>query len=275
VGTLFGKTKELYMVHTRKNKELRLRIGCLDHTLIPETIEVFIQRGFFKLSFEVEPVVVSQLDGIDMVNNGDNDDGGGNDGSNDDIMDGAKDMDIEKTMNNQQQSNVNNKKSNVKKVSNAKGVVIQQVQHQVETPIVFGSLNLVLLRKCMDVNNSLPDFILDLPSSSHLNSAEICISNNSDLLFHVDVEEDRESAVFKEDAALGSELILSTSTPGSELAAASGPGLLLGSQSARGALPLDAAPSSGVVSPPLGSLPARGMAPLAAAHRTGAMSPRV
>ncbi|KAM0928231.1 hypothetical protein ACQ4PT_002355 [Festuca glaucescens] len=101
VGTLFGKTKEVDMVHTRKNKELRLRIGCLDHTLIPETTYVFIQRGFFKLSFEVEPVVVTQLDGIDMVNNGDNDDGGGNDASNDDLLDGAKDMDIEKTMNNQ------------------------------------------------------------------------------------------------------------------------------------------------------------------------------
>ncbi|KAM0882467.1 hypothetical protein ACQ4PT_032282 [Festuca glaucescens] len=109
VGTLFGKTKEVDMVHTRKNKELRLRIGCLDHTLIPETTDVFIQRGFFKLSFEVEPVVVTQLDGIDMVNNGDNDDGGGNDASNDDLLDGAKDMDVEKTMNNQQPSNVNNK----------------------------------------------------------------------------------------------------------------------------------------------------------------------
>jgi hypothetical protein len=70
------------MVHTRENKELRLRIGCLDHTLIWETTDVFIQRGFFKLSFEVEPVIVIQLDGFDMVNNGDNNDGGGNDGSN-------------------------------------------------------------------------------------------------------------------------------------------------------------------------------------------------
>jgi hypothetical protein len=49
VGSLFGKTKEVDMVHTRKHKELRLRIGCLDHTLIPETTEVFIQRGFLSL----------------------------------------------------------------------------------------------------------------------------------------------------------------------------------------------------------------------------------
>ncbi|KAM0907737.1 hypothetical protein ACQ4PT_015888 [Festuca glaucescens] len=147
VGTLFGKTKEVDMVHTRKNKELRMRIGCLDHTLIPETTDVFIQRGFFKLSFEVEPVVVTQLDGVAGINNGDNDDERDNDGSNDDLLDGAKDMDIEKTMNNQQPSNASSKQSNVKKVSNAKGVVIEQIQHQVETPIEFGSLNSVLMSK--------------------------------------------------------------------------------------------------------------------------------
>jgi hypothetical protein len=41
VGTLFGKTKDVDMVHTRRNKELRLRIDYLDHTLIPETTDVF------------------------------------------------------------------------------------------------------------------------------------------------------------------------------------------------------------------------------------------
>jgi hypothetical protein len=76
VGTLFGKTKEVDMVHTRKHKELRLMIGCLDHTLIPEDYDVFIQRGFFKLTFEVEQVTVTQIDNDDMGNNGDNNDGG-------------------------------------------------------------------------------------------------------------------------------------------------------------------------------------------------------
>ncbi|KAM0929766.1 hypothetical protein ACQ4PT_001388 [Festuca glaucescens] len=101
VGTLFGKTKEVDMVHTRKNKELRLRIGCLDHTLIPETTDVFIQRGFFKLNFEVEQVTVTQLGTDDMGNNGDKNGGGDNNGSNGDNADGANDMDIEKTMNNE------------------------------------------------------------------------------------------------------------------------------------------------------------------------------
>ncbi|KAM0854526.1 hypothetical protein ACQ4PT_050402 [Festuca glaucescens] len=281
VGTLFGKTKEVDMVHTRKNKELRLRIGCLDHTLIPETTDVFIQRGFFKLSFEVEPLVVTQLDGVDMVNHGDNNVGGGNDGSNDDNMDGANDMDIEKTMNNQQQSNVNSKKSNVKKVNNAKGVVSQQVQHQVETPILFGSLNSVLLSKGMHANNILPDTLIDQHSSSHLNSAKICNLNDSVLLFHDDVEKDREGAAFQVDSALGSELILSAATPGSERVAAAGPALPLGSQSACGAAPLAAAPPSGVASPrvrragspvsPLGHLPrsATGLA----AEAAGGMPP--
>ncbi|KAM0909356.1 hypothetical protein ACQ4PT_014862 [Festuca glaucescens] len=147
VGTLFGKTKEVDMVHTRKNKELRLRIGCLDHTLIPETTDVFIQRGFFKLSFEVEQVIVTQLGTDDMGNNGDNNGGGGNNGANGDNVDGAKDMDIERTMNNDQQGNANNQQGTVKKVNNAKSVVAHQVQHLVEVPMVLGSLNKALLNK--------------------------------------------------------------------------------------------------------------------------------
>jgi hypothetical protein len=46
VGTIFGKTKEVDMVHTRKHKELRLQTGCIDHTLILEDYDVFIQRDF-------------------------------------------------------------------------------------------------------------------------------------------------------------------------------------------------------------------------------------
>ncbi|KAM0838650.1 hypothetical protein ACQ4PT_060818 [Festuca glaucescens] len=147
VGTLLGKTKEVDMVHTRKNKELRLRIGCLEHTLIPETTDVFIQRGFFKLTFDVEPVIVTQLgdDGID--GNGGNNGGGDDNGANGDNRDGANDMDIEKAVNNECQDNGNNQNGNVKQVNNGKGVVGHQVQHQFEPPIVFGSLNSDLLSK--------------------------------------------------------------------------------------------------------------------------------
>jgi hypothetical protein len=172
VGTLFGKTKEVDMVHTRKNKELRLRIGCLDHNLIPETTDVFIQRGFFKLSFKVEPVVVTQLDGVAEVDNGDNDDEHDTDGSNDDLLDGAKDMDIEKATRNQQPNNDTTKPNNVKKVSSAKGVVSEQIQHQVENQIEFGSLNSVLMSKGMDVANNQLESSLDQTSSSYLISAQ-------------------------------------------------------------------------------------------------------
>jgi hypothetical protein len=87
---------------------LRLRIGCLDHTLILEITDVFIQRVFFKLSFEVEQVTVTQLGTNDMGNNGDNNGGGGNNEANGDNVDGVNDMDIERTTNNDQQRNANN-----------------------------------------------------------------------------------------------------------------------------------------------------------------------
>ncbi|KAM0843890.1 hypothetical protein ACQ4PT_057414 [Festuca glaucescens] len=155
VGTLFGKTKEVDMVHTRKNKELRLRIGCLDHTLIPETTDVFIQRGFFKLSFEVEQVTVTQLGNDNMGNNGGNNGGGGNNGANGDNVDGAKDMDIERTMNNDQHTNANSQQGTAKMVNNTKSAVTNQVQHLVEVPIVFGSLNKALLNKGFFNDNTL------------------------------------------------------------------------------------------------------------------------
>ncbi|KAM0838651.1 hypothetical protein ACQ4PT_060818 [Festuca glaucescens] len=164
VGTLLGKTKEVDMVHTRKNKELRLRIGCLEHTLIPETTDVFIQRGFFKLTFDVEPVIVTQLgdDGID--GNGGNNGGGDDNGANGDNRDGANDMDIEKAVNNECQDNGNNQNGNVKQVNNGKGVVGHQVQHQFEPPIVFGSLNSDLLSKERD-NAGAPFQVDSLPGS--------------------------------------------------------------------------------------------------------------
>jgi hypothetical protein len=145
VGTLFGMTKEVDMVHTRKNKELRIRIGCLDHTLIPETTDVFIQRGFFKLSVEVEPVTVIQLDTDNLGNDGGNNGGGDNDDSNGDKTDGASDMDFEKTINNEQQSNSNGQQGTMKKVNNTKSVSAHQAQHQLEAPMLFGSLKKDLL----------------------------------------------------------------------------------------------------------------------------------
>ncbi|KAM0898209.1 hypothetical protein ACQ4PT_022067 [Festuca glaucescens] len=58
LGTLLGKTKEVDMGFTRKNKITRMLIGCVNHNFIPDTMDVFIKRGFYKLDFMVEPVEV-------------------------------------------------------------------------------------------------------------------------------------------------------------------------------------------------------------------------
>jgi hypothetical protein len=49
VGTLFGKTLDVDMAYTRKNKVLRTKIGCLDHKLIPTHSDIFIRRGYFNI----------------------------------------------------------------------------------------------------------------------------------------------------------------------------------------------------------------------------------
>ncbi|KAM0845610.1 hypothetical protein ACQ4PT_056246 [Festuca glaucescens] len=54
LGTLFGKTFEVDMKYTRQHGVARLRIGCLDYTLISQTMNVFIIDGFYDLNFEVE-----------------------------------------------------------------------------------------------------------------------------------------------------------------------------------------------------------------------------
>jgi hypothetical protein len=51
LGSLFGKTMEVDMAFTRKTEVLRLRIGCMDASLIPDTSDVYISRGFFSSSF--------------------------------------------------------------------------------------------------------------------------------------------------------------------------------------------------------------------------------
>ncbi|KAM0825230.1 hypothetical protein ACQ4PT_069695 [Festuca glaucescens] len=69
VGTLFGKTLDVDMAYTRNNKVLRTKIGCLDRNLIPADSDVFIRRGFFKLSFEVEAANGSQEVNMAEANN--------------------------------------------------------------------------------------------------------------------------------------------------------------------------------------------------------------
>jgi hypothetical protein len=82
-----------------------------------------------------------------MGNDGDNNDGGGDSGAHGDNVDGAKDMDIEKTMNNDQLGNANNQQGSAKNVNNTKSVVANQVQHLIKVAMVFGTLNKALLNK--------------------------------------------------------------------------------------------------------------------------------
>jgi hypothetical protein len=92
VGTLFGKTLDVDMAYTRNNKVLRIKIGCLDRTLIPAHSDVFIKRGFFKLHFEVEANQGSKEVNMAEVNNGN---GGNDDASNGEDQGGGNAMDMD------------------------------------------------------------------------------------------------------------------------------------------------------------------------------------
>ncbi|KAK1611113.1 hypothetical protein QYE76_034786 [Lolium multiflorum] len=80
IGSLFGKTLDVDMPFTRKNKLLRIKIGCLDRNLIPLDSDVFIRRGFYKLRFEVEPVQMAQEVNMAEANDDKNGDGDPNNG---------------------------------------------------------------------------------------------------------------------------------------------------------------------------------------------------
>jgi hypothetical protein len=69
------ETLDVDMAFTRKNKVLRIKIGCLDRNLILADSDVFIRRGFFKLRFEVETVNGSQeVNMVDASNENDGND---------------------------------------------------------------------------------------------------------------------------------------------------------------------------------------------------------
>ncbi|KAM0931335.1 hypothetical protein ACQ4PT_000385 [Festuca glaucescens] len=54
LGSLFGKTIKVDMPFTREHGVLRILIGCLDYTRIPDKLNVFVVDGIYELSFEVE-----------------------------------------------------------------------------------------------------------------------------------------------------------------------------------------------------------------------------
>jgi hypothetical protein len=106
VGTLFGKTLDVDMAYTRKNKVLRTKIGCLDHRLIPADSDMFIRRGFYKLRFEVEIEDKNQEVNMEDANNdvdGENGEnqGGGKNGD-------AHDMDMDHRGNDKEEASKEN-----------------------------------------------------------------------------------------------------------------------------------------------------------------------
>ncbi|KAM0891521.1 hypothetical protein ACQ4PT_026357 [Festuca glaucescens] len=71
---MLPETMEVDMAYTRKNKVLRIKIGCLDSNLIPEDSDMFIRRGFFKLRFEVEVAQSQEVNMMDATNGNDGND---------------------------------------------------------------------------------------------------------------------------------------------------------------------------------------------------------
>ncbi|KAM0891909.1 hypothetical protein ACQ4PT_026081 [Festuca glaucescens] len=71
LGTLFGKTIKVDMPYTREHGVLRILIGCLDYTRIPDRMNVLVVDGFYDLSFEVEiPEGDEEMEDASLDNNG-------------------------------------------------------------------------------------------------------------------------------------------------------------------------------------------------------------
>jgi hypothetical protein len=137
VGTLFGKTLDVDMAYTRKNKVLRIKIGCLDSRLIPADSDMFIRRGFFKLKFEVENAQGTQEDNTVQGNNGNDGSGDAKDGEGNNGDDSAMDMDPKK---NEAEDIASNKGIVESKGANGGDGMQKQIEHL--EAIQIGSISL-------------------------------------------------------------------------------------------------------------------------------------
>ncbi|KAM0921975.1 hypothetical protein ACQ4PT_006455 [Festuca glaucescens] len=139
VGTLFGKTLDVDMAYTRKNKMLGIKIGCLDSRLIPADSDVFIRRGFFKLKFEVENIQGSQEVNMVDVNNGNDGNGDAKDGEGNNGGANAMDMDPKRSEGDATSNNNVNGESNG---NNGGDGMQEQIEHF--DAIQIGSMNVQL-----------------------------------------------------------------------------------------------------------------------------------
>ncbi|KAM0895108.1 hypothetical protein ACQ4PT_024038 [Festuca glaucescens] len=132
VGSLFGKTLDVDMAFTRKNKVLRINIGCLDRNLIPVDSDVFIRRGFFKLIFEVEAANGSQEVNMVDANNGNDGGGDAHNGEGNNAGGNAMDMD---TKGADDDATSNNNGQDVPNTRNGVEGMQEQCQHVEEIQI--------------------------------------------------------------------------------------------------------------------------------------------
>ncbi|KAK1632989.1 hypothetical protein QYE76_007304 [Lolium multiflorum] len=135
--TLFGKTLDVDMAFTRKNKVLRIKIGCLDSRLIPADSDMFIRRGFFKLKFEVESAQGNQEENMAEANNGNDGNGDAKDGEGNNGDDNAMDMDPKKNEAGDTSSNKMNVESSGTNVGDG-----MQEQIELFEAIQIGSMSL-------------------------------------------------------------------------------------------------------------------------------------
>jgi hypothetical protein len=88
-GDIFGETMDIDLPFTRANNVLRIRISCLDPSLIPANLDVKIRNDFFRLRFEVEgfkaPTASKESLSEDMHKDDDIDHDGPSNNSGDDL----------------------------------------------------------------------------------------------------------------------------------------------------------------------------------------------
>jgi hypothetical protein len=179
LGSLFGMTSEVDMAFTRKHKILRIRIGCMDHTLIPKSMDLKISGGFYRLQFEVEGVVpnpngddVMRIDEDDNGSGGDDDDLGRNDNE-------KADMDVENSVDQSE-----DKEPNVMTVGNNSGGQGTHTQH---VTFSFGSFppSPINLIDELEVKN-ISVLVCDSLDSSKKSSQKFFDPNDSVVLLPLD-----------------------------------------------------------------------------------------
>ncbi|KAM0931183.1 hypothetical protein ACQ4PT_000489 [Festuca glaucescens] len=150
----------LYLLPEEK-KVARMLIGCVNHTLIPETMDVFIKKGFYKLDFLVEQMVNVQDAMMEEAQNGID---GDKDGEGDYDGEGKSGTDMEMdNMNKNDNNGVNDNNQNSAPVGG--GVAsssFAQTQLENISPIKVGQVECAPV----DIVGSGKSFAVNVPSAN-------------------------------------------------------------------------------------------------------------